>query len=94
MSKLRSMLIDDLSLLVLAFQSPLPIGLTAEGWDVELWGKWGRVFQELLELTSSGGLASDVSIARAMDFDGITHGEILSRAASISNGLRELRKEV
>ena len=92
MHDLRSQIVDDLSGLISVLQKPFPSELTTEGWSAELWEKWGRIFGELLESVRAGGLGPDASISRAMDFDGITQGEILESAAGVSNSLRALRR--
>jgi hypothetical protein len=89
---LRSQVIDDLSCIVSELQEPFSSALSSEGWSSELWEKWGRIFGDLLESVRSGGFGLDASISRAMDFDGVTQGEILEKAARISNSLRELRR--
>jgi len=81
MNDLRSNIIENLSALIVAMNNPYSPDSTTEGWDAELWIKWGNIFSELLDSVRSGGLGPDASISRAMDFDGITKGQILEEAA-------------
>ena len=91
MSDLRRKIIDDLSGLVTALKEP-SLCPTTDGWSGELTEKWGNIFSQLLESVRVGEFGPDASIPRAMDFDGIVQGEILERAAEVSNSLRELRR--
>ena len=90
MSDLRRQVIEDLSALAALLEKPFPSALSNEGWSVELWQKCGRIFGGLLESVRAGSLGTDTSISRSMDFNGIIQGEVLEKAAAISNSLREL----
>jgi len=94
MSNIDAKVINDLSEIVSVFQNPFPSESSSDGWSPELWKKWGLIFNSLLQSVRSGAAVSEASITRAMDFDGIIKGEILEKAAVISNALRELKINV
>jgi hypothetical protein len=91
MSDIRSQISIQLTELVQALSQPFPSELVPEGWCERSWGKWGTIFHNMQETFASGGSLPDASIARAMDFDGIVDGELLEKAASLSNLLHRFR---
>jgi hypothetical protein len=91
MSDIRSQISIQLAELVQALSQPFSSELVPEGWCERSWEKWGAIFRNMQETFTSGGSLPDASIARAMDFDGIFCGELLEKAASLSNLLRRFR---
>lgn len=80
-------IINDISEIVSTFSKPFPTEMVSDGWSIELWHKWGLIFISLLNSVQSGSEISNASLARAMDFDGIIKGDLLGKAAAISNAL-------
>jgi hypothetical protein len=78
----------ELKELIAALSQPFPVVASNDGWRPETWVKWRDIFIRLQSSLESGQPVPDASIARAMDFDGIVGGELLDRAARISNALR------
>ena len=81
-------LLEDIDALLALLRGPVSSASASDGWTDALAEKWVGVFEELRGRVVSDRSIAPVSIARAMDFDGIVSGELLDRAAAISNVLR------
>jgi hypothetical protein len=92
MKDLRSQIALQLAELVEIFSQPFPRALDRDGWCERSWAKWGRIFQEMQKTFVAGDSLPDASIARAMDFDGIVGGDLLERAARVSNLIRHFHQ--
>lgn len=79
---------EELSELVAVLSQPFPVSASIDGWTPETWEKWREIFLRLQSSLETGHRVPDASIARALDFDGIVGGELLERAARVSNALR------
>ena len=82
-----------LSEIVALMSQKLPASESTNGWTKATWQKWQRAFEEVREQVSKGRLVPDVSITRAMDFDGVIGCEIPGKAAGVSKLLRSWREE-
>ena len=92
MEDLHNQIALQLKELTETLMQPFPASATADGWCEASWLKWQRIFSEMRESFSSGLALPNVSISRAMDFDGIIGGVVLDKAAALSNVLRHLHK--
>ena len=81
----------QLNELVETFSQPYSSSSLTDGWTEITWAKWGRVFRDLQDSFTAGKSLPDASIARAMDFDGITSGTLLDKASELSSAMRNLR---
>ena len=91
MADLHTQISLELTHLVEVFSQPFPSALEPDGWCERTWVKWGEIFAQMKAAFLSGSLPPDASIARALDFDGIVQGEILEKAARLSNLIRDYR---
>jgi hypothetical protein len=94
MSSLQSHIEKELSEIISALSQPFPSAAGCDGWTEQSWQKWRSFFEEARKKISSRQPIPDASITRAMDFDGVTGGVLLEKAARVSNQLRELRSEM
>ena len=92
MEALRNQIGLQLSELVDAISQPFSAALASDGWSEGSWAKWQLTLRGLQESFASGQPLPEASISRAMDFDGVTGGILLSKAAALSNSLRHLRQ--
>jgi hypothetical protein len=90
LSSSRAGVLKELAALSAALEQSFPASATDDGWTVETWLKWRTIFQDLHRRVAAEETVTDASISRAMDFDGIVGGELLERAARVSNALRAL----
>lgn len=81
-------LLEDIDALLALLRQPLSRASASDGWTTATATKWRGIFEELRDHVANGRPTPAASIARAMDFDGIVGGELLERAAAISNALR------
>jgi len=92
MEDLRIQVGLQLNELVEAISQPFSAAAASDGWSEASWAKWQLTFRLLQDSFASGQSLPEASISRAMDFDGITGGVLLSNAAALSNSLRHLRQ--
>jgi hypothetical protein len=92
MEDLRNQVALQLNELVEAFSQPLSTTAASNGWSEASWVKWQLAFLQMQESFSLGQSLPEASISRAMDFDGVTDGVLLSKAAELSNTLRHMRQ--
>ena len=92
MEDLRNQIGIQLDELVEAISHPFSAAAASDGWSEATWAKWQLNFRRLQESFASSQSLPEASISRAMDFDGVTGGILLSKAAALSNSLRHLRQ--
>jgi hypothetical protein len=82
--------IDDI---VGELSHPLSLQEADEGWTEKSKTAIGVFFKELRSNILSGGPLPPLSIARGLDHWGVVNGELLEKAAVISNQLRNMKEK-